>query len=305
MQASKLTHHRRQLVPNGIQELWTTVSRHRLRYLSGGSGPAVILVSGLLGFSFSWSENLPSLAERFTVYAPDLLNTGYSDRYDEPGNLRSSVAQIFEFMDALEISSANFIGSSYGGTLIMAAAAIAPERVERMVLVSPSHPISEKRGRWQAILFSSRIGAFVAKNILPFAPQFLFGFFLDRMYGDSSRILPGTIEEYTKAIKVPGTTTAAAQVMKSWRANFRELAALMPKLAETPTLLIWGDKDRIVPLRTAESLQQTLKNSLLQVIKTAGHIPYEELPEEFNRVVTDYLCSGSPRLPLASDHPRL
>src|SRR5438445_4750330 len=119
----------RRLVPLGFEERWATVDGHRMRYLFGGSGPPLLLIHGLMGFSFSWSENLAVLAKHFTVFAPDLLNTGYSERVELSGDLRSSAGEVLDFMDAVGIVQANVMGSSYGGTIAMALAAIAPERI--------------------------------------------------------------------------------------------------------------------------------------------------------------------------------
>jgi pimeloyl-ACP methyl ester carboxylesterase len=280
---------RRLPVPVGIDERFATVHGNKMRYLTAGAGPPVLFIPGLLGFSFSFSENLAAFSEHFTVFAPDLLNTGYSDRADIPADLRSSVKQIVDFMDAVGISSAHIIGSSYGGTVALALAAIAPERVKTLVPVAPAHCGSE-HGRWQVTLFSSGAGLWLSRFVR-FAPPLLHGFFIKRMYGDSSRALPGTVAEYARAIEIDGTTLAAAKVMKSWKANFEELCGLMPKLAQQKTLLVWGDKDPVVPLKTAKELMKEMPRAQLAVIPTAGHLPYEELPEQFNKIVIKFLLA--------------
>src|SRR5271155_3331787 len=71
----------RKLVPEGVHEQTVSVLGHSVRYLVGGSGPPVVFIHGLLGFSFSWSENLGVLARHFRVIAPDMPNLGYSERY--------------------------------------------------------------------------------------------------------------------------------------------------------------------------------------------------------------------------------
>lgn len=256
---------------------------HRMRYLTGGSGPALLLIHGLMGFSFSFSENLTELSQHCTVYAPDLLNAGYSDRADIPADLHSSTLQILDFMDAVGIAQADMLGSSYGGTLVMAVAAIAPQRVRSLIPVAPAHCGSE-HGRWQVSLFSSAIGLWLSR-IVRFAPPILHGFFIKRMYGDSSRVLPGTVEEYARAIEIHGTTIAAAKVMIQWKSNFEYFCSVMPKLAEIRIHLVWGDKDPVVPLATANELLREIPSATMSVIHSAGHLPYEELPEQFNRML--------------------
>jgi pimeloyl-ACP methyl ester carboxylesterase len=111
------------------------------------------------------------------------------------------------------------------------------------------------------------------------------------MYGDPSRSLPGTVEEYARAIALPGTTIAAAKVLRSWNANFEQLGQMMPEIGKAKVRLIWGDKDPVVPVRSATELMRELPSAELVVIPSAGHLPYEELPEQFNKAVLDLLLA--------------
>src|SRR3977135_2902200 len=67
-------------VPSIVEERWMDMDGARLRYLRAGSGPPVGLLHGLLGYSFSWRYTIPALAHYATVYAPDMLGSGFSDR---------------------------------------------------------------------------------------------------------------------------------------------------------------------------------------------------------------------------------
>jgi pimeloyl-ACP methyl ester carboxylesterase len=242
----------------------------------------------LLGFSFSWSENLAALSKHFTVYAPDLLNVGYSDRCELEVDLQSGANQLLEFMDAVGIESADVLGTSYGGTIVMALAATAPERVQRLILVAPAHCGSEGV-RWQSRLFSTRIGAVIAQ-LLYLAPAFVHGWFIGRMYAVPSRVRGGTVKEYAAAVRISGTIAPLVKLMQCWDRNFQELAGMMPKIANIPTLLVWGEKDFVVPIQTMPDLARSFKQCSIAQIEDAGHLPYEELPEEFNRAVLGF-CS--------------
>src|SRR5437763_6699381 len=94
---------RRRLVPTGIEERFAQVQGHRMRYLTAGFGPPLLFIHGLMGFSFSWSENLAVLAQHFTVFAPDLLNTGYSERVELQGDLKQTATLMSEFMVSVGI----------------------------------------------------------------------------------------------------------------------------------------------------------------------------------------------------------
>ncbi len=277
---------KRPLVPDGISEQFVTVfGRHRMRYLTGGAGPPLLLLHGLMGYSFSWSENLKELRQHATVFAPDLLNTGYSERADVDATLQGVAKQVLAFMDAAGISSADVLGSSHGGSAAMLLAAIAPQRVARLILVSPSNPWSET-WRWQVALFANPLGRVLAPAIR-FMPAAVNGFFVKRVYHDASRMLPGTVEEYDKPLKIPGTAEYLCKAVKRWYRDFAELERMIAAI-NCRTLLLWGRGDRVVPLATGQTLLKNLRNAEL-VTLDAGHLPYEEQPEEFNRTVIDFL----------------
>ncbi|MCU1285449.1 MAG: Alpha/beta hydrolase [Acidobacteriales bacterium] len=281
---------KRLLVPLGTEERWTAVDGHRMRYLFAGSGPPLLLIHGLMGFSFSWSENLAVLSEHFTVYAPDLLNTGYSERCELDPTLYSTASQILSFMDSLSLHSTDILGSSYGGTAAMMLAAIAPHQVNRLILVSPAHCGSEGTARWQSQLFSTTLGGYIAK-LLYLAPAAVHGYFIKRMYAVPSRALPGTVQQYAAAIRIRGTIKPLVNLMCCWRKNFDSLAAVMPQIKGIPALLVWGDKDEVVPISTMPALAANFSNVITTVIPNTGHLPYEELPAEFNRAVLQFLLA--------------
>jgi pimeloyl-ACP methyl ester carboxylesterase len=111
------------------------------------------------------------------------------------------------------------------------------------------------------------------------------------MFGDRSRIPPGTIEGYLAPLAKPGLFEHALSIVRSWTRDLRDLEATLPKLAGIPTLLMWGSKDSAVYASSAEPLAKYLPNSKLIVFPGVGHLPYEECPEEFNRELIEYLNS--------------
>src|SRR5881227_1968616 len=101
-----------------IDERWVTIDGARMRYLRAGSGPPLILLHGLMGYSFSWRFNIPALAKDFTVFALDLLGTGFSDRPAQLDCRLCSVAErVLQFIDAAGISSFDLLGTSHGGAV--------------------------------------------------------------------------------------------------------------------------------------------------------------------------------------------
>src|SRR6266853_5671673 len=146
----------------GVEECWMDWDGARMRYLRAGSGPALILLHGLLGYSFSWRYTIPALAPYATVYAPDMLGAGFSDR---PTGLDHSLGgtarRLLRFIERLGISSFDLLGTSRGGAVAMMAAAeslgeSSNQRVRRLVLVAPVNPYSA-HGRWLAPLVGGNL----------------------------------------------------------------------------------------------------------------------------------------------------
>jgi pimeloyl-ACP methyl ester carboxylesterase len=281
----------RQLIPKGVEERTVSVDGHRVRYLTGGNGPPLLFVHGLMGFSFSWSEVLPDLNERFRTYAPDMLNLGFSERADVDPSLTAAAERMLRFMDVTGIDRCAIVASSQGGAIGMKMCVLAPKRFTRAVLVSPAHPFSE-RSRWQIRLFSSWIGLPLA-IAMSIAPRMWMSLGLFRLYGSYSAMKDGTIPTYSKPMGDARSLQYLLRVARRWNTDFAELEREMGRLRDLPVLLVWGEKDVVVPLKTVTELRKHLQHSELAVIKAAGHLPYEEAPEEFVSKVSGFLRNGT------------
>jgi pimeloyl-ACP methyl ester carboxylesterase len=273
-----------------IQECFVTVEGARMRYLRAGSGPPLVLLHGLLGYSFSWRFTMPVLARHATVYAVDMLGAGFSDRpQDIDPTMRGEARRLLQFVDEVGISTFDLLGTSHGGAVAMIAAAIcAPDRrLQRLVLVAPVNPWSA-HGQKLAPFFGSAIGGVIFELTVG-RIGLLHGYVLGRLYGDTKNIPPGTLEGYEAPYKVPGAFDHALAICRHWTDDLRDLESVMPKIGDYPTLLIWGKRDRAVYASSAERLRQVFKKCELVVIEQAGHLPYEETPDEFNRVLLEFL----------------
>lgn len=271
-----------------MEEHWTEVEGARVRYLKAGSGPALLLVHGLLGYSFSWRLNINALAHHRAVYALDLPGIGFSERRPQMDCSMSGAAKrLLKFMDALGIAEAELIGSSHGGSLGILGAALAPQRFSRLVLVGPANPWSSQ-GRVLVDIFSSAAGAEAFRRGHHLLKP-IHGVLLARMYGDRARIRPGTVEGYAAPLEIPGSADYLLGVVACWNADLSKMEDALRKISHIPTLLIWGSKDGAVYPESAAELVKRLPRAELVFMKRAGHLPYEEFPDEFNRLVCDFL----------------
>jgi pimeloyl-ACP methyl ester carboxylesterase len=275
------------------EEHQVTLDGARMRYRRSGSGPALLLVHGLLGYSFSWRFAMPVVARQATVYAVDMLGAGFSDR--PPGlecNLRASAERLLRFLDAVGVASCDLLGASHGGAVGMMAAALAPDRVRRLILVAPANPWSARGKRLTAFL-SSRV---MSPLFLLLAPYFevTHSVFLRRMFGDTRRIRPGTLQGYSAPFALAGAFEYGLGVARSWNQDLQELKLVLPRIAHIPTLLIWGSLDSAVSPASAVQLCQQFKQCCLVMLEGVGHLPYEEVPEEFNRAALEFLNGSRP-----------
>ena len=278
----------------GVEECWMDFDAARMRYLRAGSGPALILLHGLLGYSFSWRYTMPALAPYATVYAPDLLGAGFSDRpRGIDHSMRETALRVVKFAERLGLGSFDLLGTSRGGAVAMAAAAECATgdelKVRRLVLVCPVNPYSS-HGRRLAPFFGTRFGAALFRVGAERMPV-LFPYFHGRLYADRSRILHGSLEGYTAPLAVPGLFEHALSIVRTWTADLRELEALLPKLVDVPTLLMWGDKDPAVYVSSMEPLARHFAKVQTIVFPGVGHLPYEECPREFNRALITFLTA--------------
>jgi pimeloyl-ACP methyl ester carboxylesterase len=276
------------------EECWSNLAGHRMRYLRAGSGPPLVLIHGLFGYSFSWRFNWEVLAKDFTVYAVDLLGMGFSDRPlvgAIPYDLPATADRMLDWMSQTGIRNAALVGTSHGGGLALAMAARdaqgARGLISKLVSVAGVNPWTT-RGHRRTAIFGHPIGAAFFKMLAPIVgiPKLSM---LERMYGDNSLLTDATRQGYNKGLDQPRTVDYGIAICRTWRSDLAYLKAAIEQIGELPTLLIWGHRDGVVPLVGGEELKRHLKNAKLVVMDRAGHLPYEEYPEEFNRILLEFL----------------
>ncbi|MGA2990653.1 MAG: alpha/beta fold hydrolase [Candidatus Korobacteraceae bacterium] len=257
--------------------------------------PPLVLIHGLLGYSFSWRHNLAAFARERTVYAVDLPGIGYSDR-PAPGtldlSLEATASRMLEWLSALGISRVDLLGTSHGGALAMMMAALAPrqpqereELIGRLVLAAPVNPWS-RAGRFRIALLRTPLGGWMARQSARLRRARWIA--IRRLYADPAKLTGETFAGYSRMMDIPGTLDYCLAIVKTWH---RDMAQLKPRLEsiQLPALLIWGSLDGAVPPASGRELAAHLKRSELVIMPGAGHMPYEEAPAEFNRLVLKFL----------------
>ncbi|RZU39213.1 alpha/beta hydrolase [Edaphobacter modestus] len=277
-----------------MEEGYVSVGGAKLHYHRSGSGRPLLLLHGLVGSAKNWRQNIQFLAQHANVYAVDLLNMGESERVRGlDASLEATADRVASCMDAFGLDVADIAGHSHGGAVAMMLAARHPSRVRSLMLFAPANPFCDL-GRQLIAFYQTSAGMWLARQI-PWLPRRLKATALSRMYGNPARVADDALDGYTAGLHVPGTIDHVLSIVRGWSADMRHLRDALSSLAEKPTLLIWGDRDRTVGLRSAEQLQRLLRQSSLVVLPGVGHIPFEEMPDACNGAMRDWLSGSLPR----------
>jgi pimeloyl-ACP methyl ester carboxylesterase len=265
---------------------------HRVRYRIAGSGPALLLVHGITGSSLTWDTVIGRLASERTVIAPDLLGHGESAKPRGDYSLGAYASGLRDLLALLGHDSATVVGHSLGGGVAMQFAYQFPERIERMVLVS-----SGGLGREVNLVLRSAAlpGAELVLPLLCAEPLRNAG---ASVAGALRKVglRPGPdLEEMSRGFASLGdfeTRRAFVHTVRGiidpggQRVSARDRLYLA---AELPTLIMWGDGDRMIPVTHGYAAHEAMPGSRLEIFEGAGHFPHRTFPDRFADVLLDFL----------------
>lgn len=277
------------------QKLWTDIQGQPMHYLQLGQGPPLLLVHGLLGGAFCWRFNIPALSQQYSVYAVDLPGSGLSDAPPHTDcSMEMQAQRLLQFIQQLGLSNVRIVASSWGGaiSLLLAAldAGVRTPRIRSLVLCAPVNPWSNF-GRRRIKVLKSYLGGLFLQMVWPISKP-AHSIALHRMYGNPERIAKGSLEGYVFNTVRPGRARNIVNVLRNWRKDVELLQRLIHQV-QIPTLLVWGTKDGAVDIRSAETLLKILSNCEYTALAGVGHLPFEEVPEEFNRLVLEFLARAT------------
>jgi pimeloyl-ACP methyl ester carboxylesterase len=221
----------------------------------------------------------------FRVIAVDLLGFGYSGK---PSNGEYTIAGqarlLMGLLNCLGIRRATLVGSSYGGAVAATCALDHPHRVEKLVLVGTvnnNRPLGFKLMR----IFGSPVFGDVVSPLL-IGSRRLLRKRMKRVYDRHAWVLDERrVDARHFPLRASSTQRAIIRTVRGWDA---ERISRDAHLIRQPTLLIWGENDLEIPLADGERLHEEIPGSRFIVFQNCGHLPHEEYPEAFTKVVTDF-----------------
>ena len=290
---------------DGVEDCYAVINGLRWRYLHAGSGPALLLVHGFLGYSFSWRFVIAELARHYSVYAVDLPGCGFSQRDTSlSGSLASDAEHLLNFMDHLGVVQFDVLGTSRGGSAAIVLAGLAAERgvlrrIRKLVLQAPVNPWS-RVGLLRIRFLRTRVGGIYVVHLAKRFPSILKSYFTE-LYGEAVNIPSDSFAGYEAGLVPAGSFEHVWMMIRTWMAGLERIEAVMPLVESLPALFLWGKRDRAVDPMSADGLHCRWKNSSVVLMDRMGHMPYEEAPEEFNRIVLGFLLHNTPATPLPTE----
>lgn len=270
---------------------------HDLSYLDSGSGPVVLFIHGILGSQHQWAHLVDKMDDDHRVLVPDLFGHGESAKPLGDYSLSAHAAAMRDLLDHLGVERVTLVGHSLGGGIAMQFFYLFPERVERLVLVS-----SGGLGREVNLILRSATlpGAKQVLSVLASAPVLSQ---VEALGRGASKIgwRPGadigaiwrgfsSLGDRESRQAFLATTRAVIDIGgQSVSAHDHLEGAGLP----ISTMIVWGTKDRMIPVEHARSVQRSLPDCRVELFEGAGHFPHLDDPDRFARVLREFIASGT------------
>lgn len=275
---------------------FTNIHGNDIAYRRAGAGPVLALLHGIAGSSETWLPAMRLLQRDYTVIAPDFLGHGASAKPPGDYSLGNYAAGLRDFLDMLEIERATVVGQSYGGGVALQFAYQFPERCERLVLVDAG-------GLGREVSWLLRLVTLPgAEYVLPalfLAPvrdcgNSILSFFRDRgIRSDRATEMWRSFGSLTD----PANRAAFVRTMRAVIEPGGQAVSASDRLylaQEMPTLIVWGDKDKIIPVSHAYQTHEVMPQSRLEILPGVGHFPHVEDPFRFVEILVDFLRTTEP-----------
>ncbi|HWA53616.1 MAG TPA: alpha/beta fold hydrolase [Solirubrobacterales bacterium] len=280
----------------GISSKTVTLHGREVAYLSGGSGPVLLLIHGMAGTCENWRDVLEPLARSHTVIAPDLPGHGISAGGPGDYSLGNLAAGLRDLLVVLGHERATLVGHSLGGGVAMQFAYQFPEMVERLMLVSSGglglevSPVLRAAALPGADLFiaatastGQKVGGAIGRGLSAIGMK---------PAADVAEVARGYA-----SLSEPARRKAFLATLRSVVGTEGQRVSAGDRfyLAEqVPVLIIWGARDPIIPVHHGEDAHAALPGSRLEIFEGAGHLPQVEQPGRFIAVLERFLADNEP-----------
>lgn len=245
-----------------------------VHYRDVGEGPVLLLLHGMFSSLHTWEDWIETLKQDFRVIALDAPNYGLTGAH--PNGMFKHIYSDFlnDFTDALDIKDCMLAGNSLGGWMSWEFAGRYPEKVKKIILIDSAGFLFVVP--WLLLTLALPGATFLGQRVK--YPKGAFWAVIKDVYGDRSKVTKEKVDLYYDLSMREGNRTASARVVHFIRNNFGFRTGYMKNIHQ-PTLVMWGRKDRWIPLRHVKSFMKKIRNSESIIYDDAGHMPMEEIPD--------------------------
>jgi pimeloyl-ACP methyl ester carboxylesterase len=267
------------LLSAGIHSHYTQVGGYRVHYYEGGQGPPLVFVHGLGAESLNWVPAMLDTRRQFHVYAIDLLGHGKTERPEIAYSIEQQSEMLRQFLAAQNIRSADLVGVSMGGWVVLKLASEHPEVVNRMVVADAA-----------GLKFQTDL---TVKNFLPATPEEFNAFIA--MLTPRAYHTPYPVErDFLNQVSEHAWITR--RIFDSFL-TYRDVLDGKLEGIKVPVLIIWGKEEKLIPMSVGEQMKQQLPNSSLVVCTDSGHLAVFECWKQLRPEVVKFLSSPQPPAP--------
>ena len=260
------------------EEHFIKTSDNKIRYLEAGkSDETIVLIHGLGASADRWKDVILYFSKKYHIIIPDLIGFGYSDKPIIDYTVNFFTKFLFDFLDSLGIKKCAMIGSSFGGQLVTEFAMQYNEMLKKMILVSPSGFMEYSTHAFEAYMMTAFNPS--ERNIRKA---------FEMMYGLNNGV-ESAADEFLSRMKIPGAQEALISTLMyaiRTKIDCKKLSSL-----SIPTLIVWGTQDTVIPPTNAKSFFSCLTNCTYVEMAGCGHVPYVDQPENFSRLVLEFVSS--------------
>ena len=266
-------------------------------YFRAGKGPPIVLVHGITSSARTWREVMPGLAKKHTVIALDLLGHGHSAKPRGDYSLGAYASGIRDLLAILDLGRATVVGHSLGGGVAMQFAYQFPHRVGRLVLVDSGG-------------LGNEVALYLRAATLPGA-EYVIPLLFSQPARDAARAIGRALGRL--GVKSNANVRGLAEGMESLgdadkrRAFVHTARSVIDPSGQrvdardrlyltkgVPTMLIWGEMDRVIPMKHGLQAHELMPHSRLEILPGAGHFSHNDDPDRFVALLSDFIAETEP-----------